>query len=43
MSALIIAGLAVQASDLIIESKTQSYNEKENKLKFHCKYEKNII
>ena len=34
MSALIIAGLAVQASDLIIESKTQSYNEKENKLKF---------
>ena len=24
----------VQASDLIIESKTQSYNEQENKLKF---------
>lgn len=31
---LAIVGIAVQASDLIIESKTQSYNEQENKLKF---------
>ena len=28
------AGLFVQASDLVIESKSQSYEEKENKLKF---------
>lgn len=27
-------GLIVQASDLVIESKTQSYNESENKIKF---------
>lgn len=31
---LLVAGIAVQASDLIIEAKTQSYNEHENKLKF---------
>ena len=29
-----VLGIAVQASDLVIESKTQSYNEQENKLKF---------
>ena len=32
--ALFATGLIVQASDLIIESKTQSYSEQENKLKF---------
>lgn len=31
---LFTAGLIVQASDLVIESKTQSYNEQENRLKF---------
>ena len=31
---LFTAGLVVQASDLVIESKTQSYEEKENKIKF---------
>lgn len=31
---LFIAGIGVQASDLIIESKTQSYSEKDNKIKF---------
>ena len=31
---LFTLGVAVQASDLVIESKTQSYNEQENKLKF---------
>ena len=31
---LLVAGIAVQASDLIIEAKTQSYKEQENKLKF---------
>lgn len=31
---LLTAGLFVQASDLVIESKTQSYEEKENKIKF---------
>ena len=34
MISLFTAGLVVQASDLIIESKTQSYEEKENKIKF---------
>ncbi len=34
MIALLAAGLTVKASDLVIESKTQSYNEQENKLKF---------
>ena len=29
-----MCGLFVQASDLIIESKTQSYSEEENKIKF---------
>ena len=32
--ALFALGVVVQASDLIIESKTQSYSEQENKLKF---------
>ena len=32
--ALFATGLIVQASDLIIESKTQSYSEQDNKLKF---------
>ncbi len=31
---LFVTGLIVQASDLVIESKTQSYSENENKLKF---------
>lgn len=31
---LFALGIVVQASDLVIESKTQSYNEQENKLKF---------
>ena len=31
---LIMAGIGVSASDLIIESKTQSYNEADNKIKF---------
>lgn len=31
---VLTAGLLVQASDLVIESKTQSYEEKENKIKF---------
>ena len=34
MILLFAAGLVVQASDLIIESKTQSYEEQENKIKF---------
>lgn len=33
-SVLFAAGLFVQASDLVIESKTQSYTESENKIKF---------
>ena len=32
--ALFTIGLIAQASDLIIESKTQSYDEKDNKIKF---------
>ena len=31
---VLTAGLLVQASDLVIESKTQSYEEKDNKIKF---------
>ena len=31
---LFALGIVVQASDLVIESKTQSYSEQENKLKF---------
>lgn len=31
---LLIAGIAVQASDLIIESKSQTYNEADSKIKF---------
>ena len=34
MITLLTVGLCVQASDLIIESKIQSYEEKENKIKF---------
>lgn len=34
IAVIVIFGLMVQASDLVIESKTQSYNEQENKLKF---------
>lgn len=33
-SLLLFAGLAVQASDLIIESKTQTFNEGDSKIKF---------
>lgn len=32
---LLVAGIAVQASDLIIESKNQSYAETDNKIKFN--------
>ena len=32
---LLITGIAVQASDLIIESKNQSYTEKDSKIKFN--------
>lgn len=35
MSLFLITGLIVQASDLIIESKTQSYEESDNKIKFN--------
>lgn len=35
VSILILTGLVVQASDLVIESKTQSYNESDNKIKFN--------
>lgn len=35
VSSLLLTGLAVQASDLIIESKNQSYNEADNKIKFN--------
>ena len=34
ISILILSGLVVQASDLVIESKTQSFNEKDSKIKF---------
>ena len=34
LSILVLTGLAVQASDLIIESKNQSFNEADNKIKF---------
>ena len=34
LSALLVTGIIVQASDLVIESKTQSYAESENKIKF---------
>ena len=34
IAVILAAGFAVQASDLVIESKTQSYAEAENKLKF---------
>lgn len=35
LSILVLTGLAVQASDLIIESKNQSFNEADNKIKFN--------
>ena len=34
VSALLLTGIAVQASDLIIESKNQTFNESDNKIKF---------
>lgn len=34
-SILVLVGIAVQASDLIIESKTQNYTEKDSKIKFN--------
>ncbi len=37
LSILVLTGLAVQASDLIIESKNQSFNEADNKIKFNGK------
>lgn len=35
VSILVLTGIAVQASDLIIESKNQTYNEADNKIKFN--------
>lgn len=35
VSILVLTGIAVQASDLIIESKNQTYNEPDNKIKFN--------
>ncbi len=35
VSVLLFAGLAVQASDLVIESKTQTFNEADSKIKFN--------
>ena len=35
VSILVLTGIAVQASDLIIESKNQTYNETDNKIKFN--------
>ena len=35
ISILVLTGLATQASDLVIESKNQTYNEAENKIKFN--------
>ena len=35
VSTLLLTGIAVQASDLIIESKNQTYNEADNKIKFN--------
>ena len=32
---LLLTGVAVQASDLIIESKNQTFNEADNKIKFN--------
>lgn len=34
VSVLLLTGIAVQASDLIIESKNQTFNESDNKIKF---------
>lgn len=35
VSIFILSGLSVQASDLVIESKNQSYNEQDSKIKFN--------
>lgn len=35
VSILLLTGIAVQASDLIIESKSQTFNESDNKIKFN--------
>ena len=35
VSLMLLAGIGVQASDLIIESKNQSFNESDNKIKFN--------
>ncbi|MBD5402156.1 hypothetical protein HDR58_05080 [bacterium] len=35
ISVLLLSGIAVQASDLIIESKNQTFNEADNKIKFN--------
>jgi len=35
VSLIVMAGLAVQASDLVIESKNQTFNENESKIKFN--------
>ncbi len=35
VSVLLFAGIAVQASDLVIESKTQTFNEADSKIKFN--------
>lgn len=35
VSVLLLTGIAVQASDLIIESKKQTFNEEDNKIKFN--------
>ena len=35
VSALLLTGIGVQASDLIIESKNQTFSEKDSKIKFN--------
>ena len=35
LSILMLSGLGVYASDLVIESKNQTYNESDNKIKFN--------
>ena len=35
VSALLLTGIGVQASDLIIESKTQTFSEEDSKIKFN--------
>ena len=43
VSVLLFAGLAVQASDLVIESKTQTFNEADSKIKFNGEVKANIL